>query len=166
MTSQSALVTDTNIWIDMDNGGILAEVFKLPFHFWIPDLAIPELVRPNWQTLQAWGVIAQELEPELIQELFVLRSTYGRLSVTDLAAYLISREFNATLLTGDWRLSELASSAGVSVHGILWLLDELVHFNTLNTEQASNALKLIISGGGRLPDDECRKRFRLWSSEN
>jgi hypothetical protein len=112
MASQSVLVTDTNIWIDLDNGGILSEVFKLPYHFWVPDLAIPELIRPNWLTLQALGVKAQELRPELIQELFVLRSTFGPLSVTDLAAYLIARELNATLLTGDEHLSKLATEGG------------------------------------------------------
>jgi hypothetical protein len=84
MISQSVLVTDTNIWIDLDNGCVLSDVFKLPYHFWVPDLAIPELIRPNWQTLQALGVMARELDSELIQELFVLRSTYGPLSVTDL----------------------------------------------------------------------------------
>ena len=166
MASQSVLITDTNIWIDLDNGGILVEVFKLPYHFWVPDLAVPELIRPSWQTLQSLGVVTQELEPELIRELFVLRSTYVPLSVTDLAAYLIAKKLNTTLLTGDWRLSELASKDGISVHGILWLLDELVRFHTLNPEQASNSLNLIINGGARLPENECRKRFKLWSSEN
>ena len=62
MISQSVLVTDTNIWIDLDNGGVLSNVFILPYHFWVPDLAIPELIRPNWQTLQALGVMARELD--------------------------------------------------------------------------------------------------------
>lgn len=166
MAAQSVLVTDTNIWIDLDNGDILTIVFKLPYQFLVPDLAVPELIRPSWQTLHALGVMAQELEPELIRELLVLRSIHGPLSVTDMAAYLIAKALNTTLLTGDRHLSELASKAGITVHGILWLLDELVLFHTLNPEQASNALNLIINGGARLPQNECRKRFKLWSSEN
>ena len=165
MTSQSVLITDTNIWIDLDNGGVLPDVFKLPYHFWVPDLAIPELIHPNWQTLQASGVMAQELGSELIQELFVLRSTYGPLSVTDLAAYLIARKLGVTLLTGDGHLFKLATEAGITVHGILWLLDEMVRFHTLSPEQASYALELIINGGARLPKEECEKRFKLWLSE-
>lgn len=165
MISQSVLVTDTNIWIDLDNGGVLSEVFKLPYHFWVPDLAIPELIHPSWQTLQALGVMAQELESELVRELLLLRSTYGPLSVTDLAAYLIARELGATLLTGDGHLSELATEARISVHGILWLLDEMVRFHTIIPEQATYALDQIINGGARLPTNECEKRFILWSSE-
>jgi hypothetical protein len=41
MASRPVLVTDTNIWIDLANGGIVAEVFRLPFRFVIPDFAIP-----------------------------------------------------------------------------------------------------------------------------
>jgi hypothetical protein len=44
MTSPSVLITDTNIWIDLENGGILAEVFGLPYQFLKPDFAIRELV--------------------------------------------------------------------------------------------------------------------------
>ncbi len=31
MMSPLVLVTDTNIWIDLDNGGILDDVFRLPY---------------------------------------------------------------------------------------------------------------------------------------
>jgi hypothetical protein len=47
MALQSVLVTDTNIWIDLENGGMLAEVFLLPRKFLIPDFAIRELIRPR-----------------------------------------------------------------------------------------------------------------------
>jgi hypothetical protein len=40
MAPPLVLVTDTNIWIDLENGGILADVFKLPYQFLIPDFAI------------------------------------------------------------------------------------------------------------------------------
>jgi hypothetical protein len=53
MSSQSVLATDTNIWIDLNNGGILADVFKLPYQFWLPDLAIPELIRPRGTCLDS-----------------------------------------------------------------------------------------------------------------
>jgi hypothetical protein len=56
MALPSVLVTDTNIWIDLENGGILAEVFHLPYQFLTPDFAIPELIHPRWQTLQALGL--------------------------------------------------------------------------------------------------------------
>ncbi len=47
MGEKAVLVTDTNIWNDLDNGDILTIVFKLPYHFLVHDLAIPELMRPS-----------------------------------------------------------------------------------------------------------------------
>src|SRR3972149_10019446 len=100
MTLQSVLVTDTNIWIDLDNGGILVEVFRLPYQFLIPDFAIPELIRPRWETLEVLGLEAQELPGGQGVELFQLRQTYGNLSIVHLAAFLLAKLLGATLLTG------------------------------------------------------------------
>jgi hypothetical protein len=37
-SSPLALVTDTNIWIDLEHGGLLALVFELPYQFLVPRL--------------------------------------------------------------------------------------------------------------------------------
>lgn len=163
MALPSVLVTDTNIWIDLENGGILAEVFHLPYQFLTPDFAISELIHPRWKTLHALGLEARELDPEGILELFRLRSDFNNLSTTDLAAFLLAKTLEATLLTGDWRLNELAKANRLSVHGVLWLLDEMVHYQAIAPGQAANALGRMLDQGARLPADECRKRLASWS---
>lgn len=163
MALPSVLVTDTNIWIDLENGCILAEVFHLPYQFLTPDFAISELIHPRWQTLQALGLEARELDPEGILELFKLRQDFNNLSTTDLAAFLLAKTLEATLLTGDWRLNELAKANRLSVHGVLWLLDEMVHYQAIAPGQAANALGRMLDQGARLPADECRKRLASWS---
>jgi hypothetical protein len=163
MALQSVLVTDTNIWIDLENGGILIEVFRLPYQFLIPDFAIPELIRPRWETLEVLGLQAHELPAEHMVELFQLRQDHKNLSIIDLAAFLLAKMFGATLLTGDWRLNELANASDLSVHGVLWLLDEMVHFKALTPGQAANALKRMLELGARLPAEECGNRLTIWS---
>lgn len=163
MAFPSVLVTYTNIWIDLENGGILAEVFHLPYQFLTTDFAIPELIHPRWQTLQALGLEVRELDPDRILELIKLRQVFNNLSITDLAAFLIAKALEATLLTGDWRLIELAKANRLSVHGVLWLLDELVHYQAIAPAQAANALGRMLDQGARLPADECRKRLASWS---
>ena len=163
MTSPSTLVTETNIWIDLENGGILTELFGLPYQFLTPDFAIRELVRPKWQMLQAMGLQSQELEPALIQELVLLRAVNRVLAATDLAAYLLARALDANLLTGDWRLNDLATKNGIRVHGVLWLLDEMVRFQAIASEQAVTALNKMLNQGARLPQGECRIRLEDWS---
>lgn len=163
MALQSVLVTDTNIWIDLENGGILVEVFRLPFRFLIPDFAITELIRPRWETLKALGLEAHELIPEQVIELAQLRQTYRNLSIINLAALILARMLDATLLTGDWRLIELANANDLSVHGALWLLDEMVRFQALTQGQAAIALRRMLDQGARLPAEECKTRLSSWS---
>lgn len=163
MALQSVLVTDTNIWIDLENGGILIEVFRLPYRFLIPDFAIPELIHPGWETLEALGLEAHELSAEQVIELVQLRQTYRNLSIIDLAAFLLAKTLDATLLTGERRLNELANANGLSAHGVLWLLDKLVHFQTLTPVQAAVALRRMLDQGARLPAEECRNRLASWS---
>lgn len=163
MTLPSVLVTDTNIWIDLENGGILAEVFYLPYQFITPDLAIPEFIHPKWETLQSLGLLTCELDPENVLELAHLRQMQNTLSVIDLAAFLLARTLNASLVTGDRRLSELARTNEIPVHGVLWLLDEMVHHQTLASRRAADALRRMLDQGARLPVDDCRKRLEIWS---
>jgi predicted nucleic acid-binding protein len=164
MTSQSVLITDTNIWIDLDNGGILADVFRLPYHFLTPDIATRELIRPRWQTLQALGLVLHELEADQVTELVQLRLFHRNLSIIDLAAFLLAKDLDATLLTGDSRLYELAVANGLSVRGVLWLLDEIIRLRVLVPERAAVALQKMLEMGARLPRDECRKRLVNWST--
>jgi hypothetical protein len=163
MALQSVLVTDTNIWIDLNNSDILGEVFRLPYQFLIPDFAIPELIHPRWKTLELLGLEAQEMTPGQVIELVKLHQSYRNLSLVDLAAILLAKSLEATLLTGDWRLVQLANDYRLPVHGVLWLLDEMVHFQALAPGQASAALKRMLERGARLPAEECSRRFSSWS---
>lgn len=163
MALQSVLVTDINIWIDLENGGVLVEVFRLPYQFLIPDFAIPELIRPRWETLEILGLRAHELPAEQVVELIQLRQTHRNLSMIDLAALLLAKMLDATLVTGDRRLSELANANGLAVHGVLWLLDEMVYFKALTPGQAATALRRMLETGARLPAEECNNRLTRWS---
>ena len=163
MALQSVLVTDTNIWIDLENGGILVEVFQLPYQFLVPDIAIPELIQPEWETLKVLGLRAHELPAEQVAELGRLYKTHRNLSLTDLAAFLLAKMLTATLVTGDRRLNELANASNISVHGILWLLDEMIYFKKLTPKQSAISLKRMLEIGARLPIDECNKRLSKWT---
>ena len=158
----SLLVTDTNIWIDLDNGGILIKVFRLPYRFISPDIATRELIRPGWQSLRKLGLEFIELEPRLVLELSQLLGTYPYLSSIDLASYLLARELNGVLLSGDRHLQQLATQNGVNTHGSIWILDEMIRLEILNPKTAGEALRRIIEQRARLPAEECKKRLELW----
>lgn len=163
MTLPSVLVTDTNIWIDLDNGRILADVFRLPYEFITTDFAVEEFIRPGWATLQELGLQTHGLEPDNVLELTELSQNHRQLSTIDLAAFLLARALNASLVTGDRRLNELAKVQRIPVHGVLWILDEMVIHHVLIANQAAIALRKMLDQGARLPDSECQKCFDRWS---
>lgn len=115
MSLRKVLVTDTNIWIDLDNGGILKEVFLLPYQFLTPDLAVPELKFPSWETLHAFGLESQGLDSASMQDLFMIRQVHKSLSVVDLASYLLAKASALSLVTGDRHLSDFAQSQGLKL---------------------------------------------------
>jgi hypothetical protein len=162
MILPSVLITDTNIWIDLENGKILADVFRLPYQFFTTDFAVEEFIYPGWATLQELGLRTHDLEPEAIFELVQLRQMYHQLSVVDLAALLLAKALGASLVTGDRRLNELARVQGLPAHGVLWILDEMVAHKVLSANQVSIALRKMLNHGARLPGIECQKRFKSW----
>jgi predicted DNA-binding protein (UPF0278 family) len=83
--------------------------------------------------------------------------------VVDLVTLLLAKMLGAGLVTGDLRLNELARGQGLPVHGVLWILDELVNHQVLTATQAVAALLKMIDQGARLPNFECQKRFERWS---
>ena len=163
MTLPSLLVTDTNIWIDLENGKILADIFRLPYQFFTTDFSVQEFIHPGWDVLRTLGLQTHGLEPESVLELAQLRQTHLQLSAIDLAALLLAKMLGASLVTGDRRLNELARAQGLPVHGVLWVLDEMVNHQVLTAIQATTALRKMLDQGARLPNVECQKRFERWS---
>lgn len=164
MTSQQpVLITDTNIWIDLGNGDLLRLVFRLPYQICIVDLARKEINSVDAIFLEMQGLIFLDLTKDQVAEVFRLAQRNRAISPVDFAAFLLAKEMNAVLVSGDRNLVRFAYDDNVSVHGLLWLMDEMVKYAILTKEQAVKSLKEIVSRGARLPDEECVRRYHAWS---
>ena len=163
--SPSPLVPDTSLLIDLHVGGVLPELFRLPYTFVAPDVIVEELLEPEGHMLLDLGLQQRELVGEQVAEVVTLRSTYRRPSVNDLFALVLARHLRATLLTGDRHLREAAEKEQVEVHGSLWVLDEMVRHEIVPAERAADALRHMLRSGSRLPSDEAQRRIEQWSGE-
>lgn len=159
----SICVTDANIWIDVHNGGLVREIFRLPLQFIAPDLVIEELESPDSNLLMQQGLQRGKLDSNDVMQLLSLSQRHrSRVSTEDLAALVLARKLQVMLLTGDSNLTRIAKSYRLQVHGILWLLDEIVRLQIISPQSGRLALKKILNGGARLPRTECDKRLKLW----
>jgi len=162
--SPSLCIADTNVLVDLHNGGVLAAMFLLPYTFGAPDVIVAELQVPDGQSLVSMGLRSEELPAEQVLEVAALAEQHRTVSVNDLFALVLARYKSATLLTGDRRLRQLADREGIRVHGVLWVLDEMVRLERLSAARAASALEAILACGARLPRAECDGRLRRWTA--
>lgn len=165
------IVNDTNIFIDLHSLGMLDELFKLPYEIHTVDLVIAEITNPT----QAEG-IGNFIERGLIHvhsftdtEIGEIANEHSKvsnnLSFQDISVCYYARKSNYSLITGDRRLRKYAEQANVEVHGILFLLDEMIVHNIISPETGIRKLKQLIYINIRLPKSEIELRIKDWSKE-
>jgi len=159
------LVTDTNIWIDLENGSLLDTIVDLPYQFIMTDFAANELLPNQWTTVMSLGVQAYPLSSEQISDIYDLNQHHKTVSTTDISSLVLARDLQAILLSGDNPLRKLAEEFVIEVHGVLWVLDKIVQHQLILRRRACFALKRILAENARLPKGPCQKRLRLWCSD-
>ena len=164
MDSPSLWVVDANILIDLHVGDLLPELFRLPLALVAPDVIIEELQEPDGEQLERRGLHSRELSGQQVMEVAGLAAEHREVSINDLFALVLARALGATLLSGDRRLRRIARGQGVSVHGTLWVLDELVRWEVIDPSQAAAGLGRMLAGGSRLPEVECQRRLKRWGA--
>jgi predicted nucleic acid-binding protein len=160
--TQQVYISDTNIWIDFRNAGLLDALFDLPFQLCSTDFVLAELEDFDPQALRKRGLVVHSLDEGAMARLYGLLTAHNNSSLADVSCYLMAQETGHPLLTGDGRLRKQASQDGLQVHGALWLLDQLVAHKVTAPDVAAEGLKGMLERGARLPHTECQTRLRDW----
>lgn len=155
-------ISDTNIWIDFRNAGLLEQMFKLPFTLCCTDFVLHELEDLPHDELIANGLIVETFDGAGVARLFSLKIEHNNSSLADVSCYLLAQESGRPRLTGDGQLRRQAHRDGLQVHGALWLLDRMVEHLVVLPPHAANALQTMIINGARLPASECQIRIEAW----
>ena len=147
----TAIVNDASCLIDLHKVRLLPVMLRLPYRFVVP-LPIRraealDLTEQDWGRLDDLGLVTFNLPPERVADALRLRSLHPKLSAND-CFRLVSAQCHdgGMLLTGDQLLRQVATQAGVRVHGVLWVVDELHRRGACSDSQ-------LISGLERWRDD-------------
>lgn len=155
-------ISDTNIWIDFRNAGLLEHLFRLPFTLCCTDFVLHELEDFPQDELLAHGLVIESFSGAEVTRLFNLKVEHNNSSLADVSCYLLAQETGRPLLTGDGKLRRQAHKDGLQVYGALWLLDLMVMHQVVEPLQAANALEDMLLRGARLPSGECETRLLQW----
>lgn len=145
------LISDANIFIDMEEGGLIEKMFRLPEVFAVPDILFVEELSAHHPTLPAYGLQIKALQTSAIEEAMTLSRRYKQPSLNDLLALALAKQESCPLVTGDRRLREAATNEKVEVKGTLWLIGRMFEEKLINKENAKRAYDKMRVANRRLP---------------
>lgn len=160
--TQRLLISDANILIDMEKGGITRQMFLLDAVFAVPNTLYEEELREEHPQLPELGLRMLELTEETVAwaaELIVRYRKTGA-SSNDLLALALAWQEQTTLLTGDGKLRIVAEKENIEFHGTLWLMEQLMEAGILTVQQAAAAYDGMKAARSRLPWDEVEQQLR------
>jgi rRNA-processing protein FCF1 len=162
--TQQVYISDTNIWIDFRNAGLLDALFSLPFKLCCTDFVLDELKDFDTKHLLARGLVVETLDAVATAALFSLMQAHNNSSLADVSCYQLAHQTKHPLLTGDGRLRKQAKADGLQVHGALWLLDQMVMHKVIGRKNAARHLQSMLDFGARLPAAEYQIRLSMWTA--
>lgn len=157
-------VADANIWIDLHHADLLDAAFHLNVSWVTPDLITHELRTLSPDLLVARGLTIRTLTADELSRIPTLNRIYPRPSPPDLAALVVAEAEDGIVITGDGPLRNAAHQEGLPVHGVLWILDQLVERAIIAHQRAHAGLRAMISQGTRLPKQPVRTRLERWQT--
>ena len=159
-------VKDANILIDLVNGGLLELCLRLPYEFVTTDLVLFQLeVESQWSAVQPFvdsGALRTVSLTATEMEEVVADPIHFSLGLVDAQVLWLAAREKGILLTGDLPLRQEAERRKVSVHGLLWILTQMVETGTIDPQMAAKALRIMMAKGARLPASECERLLREW----
>lgn len=164
------VVNDANILIDLIKLKLVDSFFNINWKFHSTSLIIKELRDEQQQRLNPYIdngklIIIYDFN---LEDIVAIRSQKPKLSDADCSALHCAQKLNASLITSDNVMRKCAKELNVEVHGHLWVLDELVKHNYIDTVTVINKLKELnaINPKAGLPQKECNDMIEKWKKLN
>lgn len=167
---ESVIVSDTNMFIDLVEVGLLDPFFALPWKIHTTDMVLYELKDKKQKEMvveyQDKGFLHvkryESNEMLRLARFHSMSRQSARVSIQDCSVWLYAKDSGYVLLTGDGRLKSAAAKSGVVVHGILYVIDQLVEGQLLSKDDAAGKLNMLMLLNPRLPMSEMEKRVKFW----
>jgi predicted nucleic acid-binding protein len=155
-----AYISDANILIDVEVGGLMAPMFSLGYQFAVPDVLFFEELAEQHAHWRGMGLQVKSLSAQGVDRVQALSQKYKRPSRNDLFALALAEHAQCPLLTGDAALRSAAEAEHIEVKGTIWLVSEMVRQQCITTAVARAAYKKMQEQGRRLPWDVAENNLK------
>lgn len=154
------LISDANVIIDLEVGGLIKQMFRLDYGFAVPDVLYETELKENHANLPKLGLKRLELQPEAVAYTVELAARYRKPGRIDLMALALAKQERCRLLTGDQALRDAGKAEGMEVVGTIWLVGEMLHAKILTKKDAHAAYNKMRESVRRLPWAEVEKQSK------
>jgi hypothetical protein len=165
-------VLDASVLIDLISFDLLEAWFALGYETATTTLVWREVNRRSQKAkiqeyVKRGSLAIEPVGAELLTDIVQLHAVLeGKVSLEDASVLQISASQQTILLSSDKVLRRCAEDRGITVHGLLWVMDLLVSRGKLLPGVAADRLEqMTVKKAIRLPLAECLQRIRKWRSE-
>ena len=162
-------VKDANVFIDLEQSGLLELWFKLGIETHTTIFIENELKlgghREALSHFSNGNVTSHDLsfaEIALIENLTT--EVHRAAKFNDCSVLYLAEKLGVPLITGDGALRKSARRRHVEIRGVLWIFDELIEQQLLSPASAAAKLETLLDRGSFLPMDACTERVNRWNS--
>ena len=141
--TKKIIITDTNIITDLNNANILNK-FVLLDNVYISDLVKNDEINSNTGNIKIINKFKTIKETSSqINEIIEIQKTVKGLSIYDIINYIIARDNDAILATGDKKLKNFSEENGIEVIRTLRIITLMLENNIIKKEEAIKACNLL-----------------------
>lgn len=156
------VISDTNIFIDLWNIGLLERFCELPISIHTTEFIIGELKTKGvkdavLQLFKEAKIIVKTFKNTEYAEIISLQDKNLSFQDCTVLYYALSGDYK--ILTGDRNLRAIAERHGLQVSGTIYVIDELLQNGILTKEEYVAKLKALMESNHRLPIREIMKRI-------
>lgn len=149
------IITDTNIITDLSVANVL-EIFVTMDNVYTSDLVKRDEINANTGDIETIKLLKTiTASPEQLKEIFEISEKEKSLSAVDIINYILSRDNNAILATGDKKLLEFSKNNGIKVIRTLAIIKNMWGEQIITTKKAIDACnRLKKEKSTRIPEKD------------
>lgn len=154
------LISDANIFIDLEKIGLLIEFSKLDIEISTSDFVFNELNEKQQMLVKSLMIDICSLDSDELITFFTEYQALGQVKISsqDYSIYYFAKKHGSYVLSNDKALRNFSSRKSIKVKGIFYILDLIIEQSSLSKEDLSTSIKLLLNNNW-LPKDEINKRL-------
>ncbi|VAY88148.1 hypothetical protein MNB_ARC-1_1328 [hydrothermal vent metagenome] len=160
------LVSDANIFIDLERIGLLIEFSKLDIKISTSDFVFNELNTKQQMLVKSLSIEIYTLPAEELRKFFIEYQELGQVKISyqDYSIYYFAKKHEACLLSNDKALRKFSNKKNIEAKGIFYILDLIIKYSKLSKNDLHTSISLLLNNSW-LPKNEINIRLERLTSE-